>query len=62
MFVFLLLRKHFKFAYLLFLFPLIFGFSRIYLGMHFPFDILSGYVYGAIWGFLFYRVVKRIKV
>lgn len=62
MFVFLLLRKHFKFAYLLFLFPLIFGFSRIYLGMHFPFDILSAYVYGAIWGFLFYRVVKRIKV
>ncbi len=61
-FVFLLLRKHFKFTYLLFLFPLVFGFSRIYLGLHFPFDILSGYVYGAIWGYLFYRIVKRIKV
>ena len=61
MFVFLLLRKHFKFAYLLFLFPLIFGFSRIYLGMHFPFDILSGYVYGAILGFGFYLIIKKFN-
>ena len=55
-FIFLLLRKHYKFAFLLFLFPLIFAFSRIYLGLHFPSDILVGYFFGATFGFGFYRL------
>ncbi|CAM3535024.1 membrane-associated phospholipid phosphatase [Flavobacterium saliperosum S13] len=49
-FVFLILRKYYKYAFLLFLFPLIFAYSRIYLGLHFPGDILSGYVFGAFAG------------
>jgi undecaprenyl-diphosphatase len=55
-FIFLLLRKHYKFAFLLFLFPLIFAFSRIYLGLHFPGDILAGYLFGATFGFSFYKL------
>jgi len=55
-FIFLLLRKHYKFTFLLFLFPLIFAFSRIYLGLHFPSDILVGYLFGATFGFGFYRL------
>jgi undecaprenyl-diphosphatase len=55
-FIFLLLRKHYKFAFLLFLFPLIFAFSRIYLGLHFPGDILTGYLFGATFGFGFYKL------
>ncbi len=55
-FIFLLLRKHYKFAFLLFLFPLIFAFSRIYLGLHFPSDILAGYLFGATFGFGFYKL------
>jgi undecaprenyl-diphosphatase len=55
-FIFLLLRKHYKFAFLLFLFPLIFAFSRIYLGLHFPSDILVGYLFGATFGFGFYKL------
>ena len=55
-FIFLLLRKHYKFAFLLFLFPLIFAYSRIYLGLHFPSDILVGYLFGATFGFGFYRL------
>jgi undecaprenyl-diphosphatase len=55
-FIFLLLRKHYKFAFLLFLFPLIFAFSRIYLGLHFPSDILVGYLFGATFGFSFYKL------
>lgn len=54
-FVFLILKKHYKYAFLLFLFPLIFAFSRIYLGLHFPSDILTGYLFGASFGFLFYK-------
>jgi len=55
-FIFLLLRKYYKFAFLLFLFPLIFAYSRIYLGLHFPSDILAGYLFGAIFGFGFYKL------
>ena len=55
-FIFLLLRKHYKFTFLLFLFPLIFAFSRIYLGLHFPSDILVGYLFGATFGFGFYKL------
>lgn len=54
MFVFLLLRKHFNYSYLLFLYPLIFAYSRIYLGLHFPLDILSGYVFGSVVGVVFF--------
>jgi undecaprenyl-diphosphatase len=55
-FIFLLLRKYYKFTFLLFLFPLIFAFSRIYLGLHFPIDILVGYLFGATFGFAFYKL------
>ena len=55
-FIFLLLRKHYKFTFLLFLFPLIFAFSRIYLGLHFPSDILAGYLFGVTFGFGLYRL------
>lgn len=36
------LRKQYKLIYLIFLFPLFFAYSRIYLGAHFPLDILAG--------------------
>ena len=55
MFVYLILRRHYKYSYLIFLYPLIFAYSRIYLGLHFPLDIISGYVFGGCTGFLFYR-------
>src|SRR5690606_13282348 len=42
LFLFLIFRKYYKYAFLLFLFPLVFAYSRIYLGLHFPTDILTG--------------------
>nr|WP_284698659.1 phosphatase PAP2 family protein [Flavobacterium lacisediminis] len=60
MFVFLIIRKYYKFTYMLFLFPLVFAFSRIYLGLHYPGDILTGYVFGATFGFVFYKLYKYI--
>lgn len=55
-FVFFLIRRYYKYAFLLFMFPLIFAYSRIYLGLHFPIDILTGYTVGTILGFTFYRI------
>jgi undecaprenyl-diphosphatase len=54
-FVYLILKKHYKYAYLVFLYPLIFAYSRIYLGVHFPSDILTGYLVGALLGFLCFK-------
>ncbi|WP_396150761.1 phosphatase PAP2 family protein [Flavobacterium sp.] len=60
MFVYLILRRYYKYSYLIFLYPLIFAYSRIYLGLHFPLDIISGFVFGSLTGFLFYRIFSKI--
>jgi undecaprenyl-diphosphatase len=56
LFIFLIIRKYYKHTYLLFLFPLIFAYSRIYLGLHFPLDILAGYLFGIINAIIFYKL------
>ena len=55
-FLFLILRKKINYAYLIFLYPLIFAYSRIYLGVHFPIDILTGYIFGIFLGYLCYQL------
>lgn len=59
LFMFLIFRKYYRYAFLLFLFPLVFAYSRIYLGLHFPTDILTGYFVGAIVGSFFYFIYKK---
>ena len=61
-FIFLIIRKYYKHTCLLFLFPLIFAYSRIYLGLHFPLDILTGYAFGIINGIVFYKLYSLYKV
>lgn len=58
-FAFMILKRYYKHTYWLFLFPIIFAYSRIYLGLHYPIDILTGYVFGAIYGFLFYKLYLK---
>lgn len=55
-FVFLILKQYEKKLYWLFIFPLIFAYSRIYLGLHFPSDILTGYFFGILSGILFFKL------
>lgn len=54
-FLYLIFKNHFKYLGFLFLWPLIFAYSRIYLGLHYPLDILSGYLCGLITGYLMYK-------
>jgi len=61
-FLYLIFRKDFNHFWLLFLWPLIFAYSRIYLGLHYPLDIICGYLCGAIVAFLmfkFYQLAQK---
>lgn len=54
--IFMVMKNYYKKAWLLFLFPLVFAYTRLYLGLHFPLDILSGYLFGLLSGYLFFRL------
>lgn len=58
--MFLTLRKSFPYTGLFFIWPLIFAYSRIYIGVHFPMDVLCGALLGAGIGYLFYRLSLRM--
>jgi undecaprenyl-diphosphatase len=57
-FLYLIFKNQFKYLGFLFLWPLVFAYSRIYLGLHYPLDILTGYLCGLITGYLMYKVYK----
>ena len=52
------LRKHYKMIYLVFLFPLFFTYSRIYLAAHFPLDILAGMLLAYVIALGFTRLMQ----
>lgn len=60
LFIFLIMKRHFKYLFIIFLWPLIFAYSRIYVGVHFPLDILSGYLFGATLGLVFYKIYQLV--
>jgi len=60
-FLYLILKRHIKYFGLLFLWPLIFAYSRIYLGLHYPIDIIFGYLCGFIFGFLMFKIYQAVK-
>lgn len=52
----LLLWKKAKWALLFFVWPILFCMSRIYVGVHFPLDIIVGAIIGILSGILFYKL------
>ena len=42
-------------------YAIIVSYSRVYLGIHYPFDVLSGMAFGALTGFVFALLFSRIK-
>ncbi|NCT19006.1 MAG: phosphatase PAP2 family protein [Flavobacteriaceae bacterium CG_4_8_14_3_um_filter_34_10] len=57
-FAVLVLRKYYRWIYVLFLFPFLFSLSRIFVGVHFPSDLLVGAMIGTLLAILFYKRCK----
>ncbi len=62
-FMSLMLRsKHKYLPYILVVWAIGMGYSRIYVGVHYPLDVLSGMLFGAFSGFLFYKLFKYLRL
>ena len=58
----LTLRDRYKYLiFILIFWAALMGYSRIYIGVHFPLDVLSGFAFGALSGFGFYRLDKYLQ-
>ena len=54
--VHLRLKKYYPYTGLFFIWPLLFSYSRIYLGVHFPIDVLTGALLGLLIGYSFFKL------
>ena len=59
-FMHLTLKKYYKYTILFFTWPLLFAYSRIYIGVHFPIDVTMGALLGLLIGFVFYKLSVKI--
>ena len=61
-FVGLMLRPLYnKLISILIIWSIIVGYSRIYLGLHYPLDVLCGLSFGVFSGFLYFKVYKELS-
>lgn len=60
--LYFLLKPYYKNLIWLLIFPILFGYSRIYIGMHFPIDILFGYCIGIILSFFMFKLYQKLHL
>jgi len=59
-FVVLVIRPFNRWIYVAYIWPLLFAMSRIYVGVHYPSDILIGALVGTLIAILCYKICKKL--
>ena len=52
-------HKYYYLIFILLFWAFIIGYSRIYVGVHYPLDVLTGMIVGGFIGWLFYRIQMK---
>jgi undecaprenyl-diphosphatase len=60
-FLYKVLKPYLKYMWIIFLWPLVFAYSRIYLGLHYPLDILCGYIWGIFMAWIMLRLYAFLR-
>ncbi len=61
LFMFLLMRETYRWIWLMFVWAALMCYTRLYLGVHYPGDILAGIFVGLLSGFAAFRLYKWLK-
>jgi undecaprenyl-diphosphatase len=60
-FFILLFRKSHRYVWWILIWPLLFSYSRIYMGVHYPLDVICGAVVGIALGWLVYWGTEKLS-
>ncbi|MCM4164176.1 MULTISPECIES: phosphatase PAP2 family protein [unclassified Arenibacter] len=59
--VFLFLKNKWKWSWLFYIWPLLFALSRIYVGVHYPLDLIVGALAGIFFAIFFHRLYHKME-